>query len=533
MLADDEIKSREKEKSMLLDLSNNLAKVRNKNDLRQITDEKLKTLLVVNNISFCYVSPDGKTFGAFILDPMSPSVRHPQYGDITSIMHPVNDGIINKVLASEDPLVYDMEAYIKTNNKVPDYFRMIYDVGMRQMIFSRLKNGKNTIGYLAITKKVKTHIDINQLNLIKAIAAQLSVALANIKANEQIEDQVQEIKKYKNQLEEENSYLQEEINSSFNHRDIIGVSGEMKKVFHMVTQVASSDSTVLLLGETGTGKELIARAIHNTSPRKNNLMVKINCAALPANLIESELFGHERGSFTGATERRIGKFELANNGTLFLDEIGEIPMDLQAKLLRALQEKEIERIGGKTTINLDVRIIAATNRDLEKLMEEGKFRSDLFYRLNIFPIDLPPLRNRRDDIPSLALHFVEKFSKKMGKQVSSLSNKVLNDLMQYNWPGNIRELEHLLERSILLTQGEMIKEIMLPTQKSNSINKNDNEELELKTIDQNEREYILKVIKYTKGKIAGSGGAAELLGIPPSTLTSKMQRLGIRKEHIG
>ncbi|MBF4519162.1 sigma 54-interacting transcriptional regulator [Flavobacterium sp. ANB] len=517
---------------MLLALCNDIAKVRNKNELRKITDEKLKTLLDVNNISFCYISPDGETFGSFILDPKSPSTKHPEYGDITSAMHPVNDGIINKVLASEDPLVYDMESYIKTSSKVPDYFKMIYDVGMRQMIFSRLKNGEDIIGYLAITKKVKTHVGKNQLNLIKAIAAQLSVALANIKANEQIEDQVKEIKNFKNQLEKENLYLQEEINSGFSKSEIIGESGEMKKVFRLVEQVAPSDSTVLLLGETGTGKELIARAIHNASPRSSKLMVKVNCATLPANLIESELFGHERGSFTGAIERRIGKFELANNGTLFLDEIGEMPFELQVKLLRVLQEKEIERIGGKATITVDVRIIAATNRDLEKLMEEGKFRSDLYYRLNIFPMNLPPLRNRREDIPSLAMHFIERFSKKMRKQITGLSHNVLNQLLQYNWPGNIRELEHLIERSVLLSHTDTIKEILLPAQKNTITNINDTEELSIKTIDENEREYILKVIKHVNGKIAGVGGAAELLGVPPSTLTSKMKRLGIKKEHV-
>lgn len=532
IIANEEIAKREAEKAMLLDLCNDIAKVRNKNDLRIITDEKLKILLDVNNISFCYISPDGRTFGSFILDPKSPSTKHPEYGDITSAMHPVNDGIINKVLASEIPLVYDMESYIKTSSKVPDYFKMIYEVGMRQMIFSRLKNGEAIIGYLAITKKVKTHIENNQLNLIKAIAAQLSVALANIKANEQIEDQVKEINNFKNQLEKENLYLQEEINSGFGKGEIIGESGAMKKVFHLVQQVAPSDSTVLLLGETGTGKELIARAIHNASPRSNKLMVKVNCAALPANLIESELFGHERGSFTGAIEQRIGKFELANNGTLFLDEIGEMPLELQVKLLRVLQEKEIERIGGKATINVDVRIISATNRDLEKMMEEGKFRSDLYYRLNIFPINLPPLRNRREDIPSLALHFIERFSKKMRKHITGLSHNVLNQLMQYNWPGNIRELEHLMERSVLLSHTETIKEILLPAQKNSITSVNENDDFPTKTIDENERDYILKVIKHVNGKIAGAAGAAALLGIPPSTLTSKMKRLGIKKEHV-
>ncbi len=301
----------------------------------------------------------------------------------------------------------------------------------------------------------------------------------------------------------------------------------------MVTQVAYSDSTVLLLGETGTGKELIARAIHNSSTRKNKLMIKVNCAALPINLIESELFGHERGSFTGAIERRIGKFELANNGTLFLDEIGEMPLDLQVKLLRALQEKEIERVGGKTTIKTDVRIIAATNRDLEKLMEEGKFRSDLYYRLNIFPIKLPPLRDRREDISSLTSYFIVRYSKKAGKKINTISTKALQELIQYYWPGNIRELEHLIERSVLLATGDTIKEIHLPQQKRNLTGALDKEDLTIKTIYENEKEHILKILKHVNGKIGGVGGAAELLGVPTSTLNSRIKRLGIKKEHFG
>ena len=301
----------------------------------------------------------------------------------------------------------------------------------------------------------------------------------------------------------------------------------------MVRQVAYSDSTVLLLGETGTGKELVARAIHNASPRKNKLMVKVNCAALPVHLIESELFGHERGSFTGAFERRIGKFELADKGTLFLDEIGEMSLDLQAKLLRALQEKEIERLGGKTPIKTDARIIAATNRDLVKLMAEGKFRADLYYRLNIFPITLPALRDRREDIAALTSFFIARYAKKAGKKINTIGAKALQELVDYEWPGNIRELEHLIERSVLLASGDTIREVHLPNQPKSSVRNLGGEILPVKTIDENEKEYILKILKHVKGRIGGAGGAAELLGVPTSTLNSKMKRLGIRKEHLG
>jgi formate hydrogenlyase transcriptional activator len=318
---------------------------------------------------------------------------------------------------------------------------------------------------------------------------------------------------------------------TFDHPSIIGDSPLMQQVFDLVAQVASSDSTVLLLGETGTGKEVIAKAIHNSSPRKYKSMIKVNCAALPANLIESELFGHEKGSFTGANDRRLGKFELANNSTLFLDEIGEMPLELQVKLLRALQEREIERIGGNATINVNVRIIAATNRDLEKEMQEGRFRRDLYYRLNIFPIELPPLRNRKEDIPLLAIYFIQRFAKKARRDITTLNERVLQELIAYDWPGNIRELEHLIERSILLTQGNAIRQVYLPNRpKQQTATKE--QEFIIKTIAEHERDVILKTLKYCGGRIGGHGGAAMLLDLPTSTLHSRIKRLGIHKEHM-
>lgn len=351
-------------------------------------------------------------------------------------------------------------------------------------------------------------------------------------ANEKIQNQLVEISNYKQRLEEETVYLKEAITATHNYPEIIGESSCMQKIFRMISQVSPSDSTVLILGETGTGKELIARAIHNNSPRKNKVMVKVNCAALPANLIESELFGHERGSFTGATDRRLGKFELAHGGTLFLDEIGEMPIDLQVKLLRALQEKEIERIGGRTTIKVDVRIIAATNRDLEKGMDEGRFRSDLYYRLNIFPVTLPSLRERVEDIPLLTQHFINRFAKKNGKDIKAFSSKALQDMLHYNWPGNIRELEHLIERSILLCDHDTIKHFHLPVKKAGSNSNSQQQYFTIKTMDEYEREYILKVLKHCKGRVGGYQGCADLLNIPSSTLFSRMKKLGIKREMI-
>jgi len=312
---------------------------------------------------------------------------------------------------------------------------------------------------------------------------------------------------------------------------IVGNSPLLLNVFDLITQVSSSDTSVLILGESGTGKERIADCIHNLSPRKNKPFVKVNCAALPATLIESELFGHEKGSFTGAMDKRIGKFEKADKGTIFLDEIGEMPLDLQVKLLRVLQEKYIERVGSANITKVDVRIIAATNRNLEKEVAEGRFRLDLYYRLNVFPISLPALRERTEDISSLADHFIKHYNRKTGKKITGVSDKVIKNMMAYHWPGNIRELENVIERSVLLTKGTTIDDISIPTtqKKETSAGAHDSR---MKTIHENERDYIITVIKKCNGKIWGSGGAAEVLNIPPTTLMSKMKKLGIQKENL-
>jgi formate hydrogenlyase transcriptional activator len=311
--------------------------------------------------------------------------------------------------------------------------------------------------------------------------------------------------------------------------EMIGESAAIRQVFRLIQQVASTDCTVLILGKTGTGKELVARAIHDHSPRKGKPMVKVNCAAIPAHLIESELFGHERGSFTGATDRRLGKFELANGGTLFLDEIGEMPPDLQVKLLRALQEREIERIGGKSTIKVDVRIIAATNRELEQEMAAGRFRSDLYYRINIFPILLPELKDRKEDIPLLASHFIHRLAGKTGRKIKGISNSALQKMMLYDWPGNIRELGHFIERSILLSDGDTLDQIQLPRQKSMAAVPVEKKEFIVRKMKENEKEYIVNMLDYCNGRICGYQGAAELMGVPSSTLFSKMKKLGIKR----
>jgi transcriptional regulator with GAF, ATPase, and Fis domain len=324
-----------------------------------------------------------------------------------------------------------------------------------------------------------------------------------------------------------NFYHKERSKTIYDFSNIIGSSPVMQKVYHMVSLVAESSSTVLLLGETGTGKGLIADAIHNSSPRRNRQIIKVNCAAMPTNLIESELFGHEKGAFTGAIERRIGKFELANNSTLFLDEIGEMSLDTQVKLLHALQDREITRVGGRAPVKVNVRIIAATNRNLEKEVKAGRFRSDLYYRLHVFPIHLPPLRDRREDIASLAIFFLSRYSNYTGRKIAAISPRVISELENYSWPGNVRELEHLIERSVLLSSGNELREIQLPINPSD-----DNDvrpELFSRTLQQIERAHIIMALRRCSGKISGKGGAADLLEIPPTTLHSKMKKLAISK----
>jgi len=311
---------------------------------------------------------------------------------------------------------------------------------------------------------------------------------------------------------------------------IIGSSHLLLSVFDQIAQVAPFDTSVLILGESGTGKERIADSIHSLSSRSRKPLVKVNCATLPATLIESELFGHEKGSFTGATDKRTGKFELANGGTIFLDEIGEMPVDLQVKLLRVLQEKEIEPVGGRSPIRVDVRVIAATNRNLEREVAEGRFRLDLYYRLNVFPIVLPSLRERIEDVPALVQHFLNVFNRKAGKKITGLSDKTMKNMMAYTWPGNIRELEHLIERGVLLAKGTLIEDLPLPVVHRREIPV-ETPNYHMKTIHENERDYIIEVLKRCNGRIWGAGGAAEVLKVPPSTLRSKMKKLGIKKEY--
>ena len=329
----------------------------------------------------------------------------------------------------------------------------------------------------------------------------------------------------KARLEAQNTYLQEEIHSEHNFEEIVGTSRDIKKVFKAIETVAPTDSTVLITGETGTGKELIARAIHQLSKRKAGVMVKVNCAAIPAGLIESELFGHEKGAFTGALSRKIGRFELADGATIFLDEIGDLPLDLQAKLLRVLQEGEFERLGNPRTLKVNARVLAATNRDLEKLAQSGGFRPDLYYRLNVFPIKLPALRDRKEDIPLLVRHFVRTYATKMGKKPETIAQATMQALQEYPWPGNIRELANVIERGVILSPGSLLELGEWRTNPGAAPGSD-----QVPTLEELERQHIISVLDQTGWRVSGEKGAAKLLGLKPTTLEARMKKLGITRK---
>jgi len=375
--------------------------------------------------------------------------------------------------------------------------------------------------------RVETHLDLKRTketlrkahDELEERVKERTSDLANTK--EQLQARLAEIEELKGRLEQENIYLQEEIKLLVEHTEIVGQSQAIKKILTLAEQVAKTDSTVLLLGETGTGKELLARGIHSMSSRKERPLVTVNCASLPPTLIESELFGREKGAYTGALTKMVGRFEVANGSTLFLDEIGELSLDLQSKLLRVLEEGKFERLGSTKTVHVNVRIIAATNRDVAREVKEGRFRKDLYYRLNVFPIAIPPLRERPEDIPLLIWAFVKEFQKRMGKEIESIPRKNVEALQAYPWPGNVRELRNVIERAMIVSSGKTLV-VQLPKLASS-------ETENTPSLEDTERRHIVSVLEKTGWRVAGKAGAAEILGLNRSTLLSKMKKLGIRR----
>jgi formate hydrogenlyase transcriptional activator len=399
----------------------------------------------------------------------------------------------------------------------PEVLERMKDESIAAMAVAPLRTPNGPLGLLAMGSKRSNNFGQEDLDILSQISAQISLALDNALAYGRLSAS-------KKRLEDERLYLESEIRAEYNFEDLVGKSAGLRKVLDQIEIVAPTGSTVLLHGETGTGKELIARAVHNLSPRRDRTFVRLNCAAIPSGLVESELFGHEKGAFTGALMQKRGRFEIADRGTLFLDEIGDISLDLQPKLLRALQEQEFERLGSNKTIHVDVRLIAATHRDLSLMIRNHQFREDLFYRLNVFPIEIPPLRERREDIPVLVHYFVSQLSARMQKRIKSIPKRAMDALTNAAWPGNVRELENFIERAVILTQGD---ELNVPL---NELTKSSVQYASpVSTFQEAERQAIIDALKAASGRISGPGAAAERLGLKRTTLQNKMRRLNITK----
>ena len=412
--------------------------------------------------------------------------------------------------------------------------REAYKAGLRSGCSVPLICHDQVLGTINVGSMRECAFTRKDAELLEQIAGSVAIAVQNALNFQRAERErdhnkllLDELAVLKNKLHSEKLYLEEEIQTEYNFEEIIGQSKALKKILQQVATVAPTDSAVLLCGETGTGKELIARAIHNLSGRRERTLVKLNCAAIPTGLLESELFGHEKGAFTGAIAQRVGRFELANKGTLLLDEVGEIPLDLQPKLLRVLQEHEFERLGSSRTIKTDARLIAATNVDLPQMVAEKKFRSDLFYRLNVFPITIPPLRERVDDIPLLIGYFAQKHSLRMNKRIDNVPRQTVDALCNYPWPGNVRELENFMERSVILSSGSELQAPLAELKLTTSV-----AVPEMiagpRSMEDVERRHIAEILEQTRGVIGGKGGAAEILGLPTSTLRNRMKKLGLK-----
>jgi formate hydrogenlyase transcriptional activator len=431
----------------------------------------------------------------------------------------IKDSPLSKTLAARTAMIFGRQEIAEFTS---DFTSKLQQEGIKSVCCVPVGTPRGAFGTLNLGSTRDNAFRAEDLILLRQVASQIALAMENTRA-------AQEIEELKNRLAEEKRYLEGESRTDTPFEEIVGESAPLKKVQEEAITVAPSDATVLILGETGTGKELIARAIHRLSQRGQRAFIKVNCAAIPTGLLESELFGHEKGAFTGAVSQKIGRMELAHQGTLFLDEVGEIPLELQPKLLRVLQDQEFERLGGTRTLKVNVRLLAATNRDLARSVSERQYRSDLFYRLNVFPIRMPPLRDHSEDIPALVRYFVHKYARRMGRNIESISTENMNALIRWHWPGNVRELENFIERSVILSEGPALR---VPL--SELVMKGSSSDIPDHTLDNAEREHIIRALRETRGLISGPTGAAHRLGLKRTTLQSKMQRLKItREDYLG
>jgi len=504
-------------------------------DLREVLRAIAANIREVINADAVVVSlpdPNSGSFSVFAMDfPQGKRVLKEEL-----LFTPSGAG--KRALDTLTPVVVDAQELDRLSSEMLD---IVAVEGIKAFCGIPLVNRGRVLGILSICRRTETPFTPEDVDFLSRASGQIAIAIENALA-------YREISELKDKLSQEKLYLEEEIRSEWSFEEIIGNSAALKHVLQMAETVAPSDSTVLLLGETGTGKELIARAIHDRSRRKERTFVKLNCAAIPTGLLESELFGHEKGAFTGAIGQKAGRLELADQGTLFLDEVGDIPIEIQPKLLRVLQEREFERLGSTHTRKVNVRLVAATNRDLEKMIAEREFRSDLFYRLNVFPIRIPPLRHRKEDIPLLVRYFVQKFANQMQKKIEAVPTAAMKSLTAWDWPGNIRELENFIERAVILTRGKSLDaplgelrklHVDEPVQAQQSTGQEDIARIVKETISalnigderaRKQRDEIVQALTESKGRVGGHDGAAARLGINRTTLLSRMKKLGINPQ---
>ncbi len=496
---------------LILDLNNSVvSNLEPREVLRSISPSIRKTMRL-DGVALILPDSTSNQLQVYALDfPDGTDTRH------QDMPIPLDRSLAGEVFRSGRPWIGDLE---ELNRSGFDNWTIPANKVETICMLPLIRRNTN-LGVLCLVRLQRNAFTSSDVEFLSQIAGQVAIAIDNAFAYRKITE-------LSDQLKQEKLYLEDEIRSELNFEEIIGNSAALSQVLRQVEAVAPTNSTVLIQGETGSGKELIARAVHNLSQRRKHPFVKLNCAAIPTGLLESELFGHEKGAFTGAIAQRIGRFELASQGTIFLDEISEIPIDLQPKLLRVLQEREYERLGSSRTLRTDARLIAATNRELNTMVEEQTFRSDLFYRLNVFPIFVPPLRERKEDIPFLVRHFAQHFARNMTKEIDTISAETMNAMSSYSWPGNIRELQNVIERAVILTKGPVLK-VSLADLKSKSPDANGYSN-GAATLEEVERRHILSVLEQTKWVFAGPNGAAAKLGMKRPTLQFRMQKLGITR----